>query len=480
MELYLLVTVIVFGTVASLRDWHSGIYWMVLVGTLQDPIRKLTPDAPPEFVLSILPIWCAMVLGGIIHKERLIERVRRVFPRMYRSFGIFLITIVPGLCVSLSYGGSSWKVAALGTFFFMSPMIGIVLGYNFPRNPSDLKKFLGFYCMLTAAAMVGTFVEQLGTATDWPAIGTASMKTTWVRYTGEHTIRMLAGFYRSPDIMGWHAATLACLATALSSGERGGKRVVWGLAFGWACLAAWACVRRKMFIIIPLSFLIFGYVQWRSGRLSRLSGLIGIMLVAGCIAALVAAQLRFAPEIGGYYATDPEELLGRSYDHAYGETAEAIGGTAGLFGLGVGSTQLGARYVNAEKARTWTEGGLGRIAEEVGVVGTAGFIVMMMSVLAAIVGSLMAMRIRSEEDYHLAIIGALVIANGATFVISGHVFNDPFINCLFSFLAGVAISGRRQVLVKRGRRLTTIDQKPPAPPRVDVVRPSGADGLSRC
>lgn len=42
------------------------------------------------------------------------------------------------------------------------------------------------------------------------------MKMVWIKYVSfGHTIYMKAGFFRSPDIMGWHGAMMTMLALTL-------------------------------------------------------------------------------------------------------------------------------------------------------------------------------------------------------------------------------------------------------------------------
>ena len=59
-------------------------------------------------------------------------------------------------------------------------------------------------------------MEYLGIAKGWAALGTVAMGHEWIQTSLYGTIvNMIAGFYRSPDVMGWHATALSMLSIIL-------------------------------------------------------------------------------------------------------------------------------------------------------------------------------------------------------------------------------------------------------------------------
>ncbi|HRU05352.1 MAG TPA: hypothetical protein P5137_06210, partial [Candidatus Brocadiia bacterium] len=50
---------------------------------------------------------------------------------------------------------------------------------------------------------------------------------------------------------------------------------------------------------------------------------------------------------------------------------------------------------------------------------------------------------RRPGDYLASVLGAAFLANALSFIVSGHVYNDPYINSFFSLLGGLALSWRR-------------------------------------
>ncbi len=67
----LLFVLIAAGVAAALLDWRRGLYFLILVAAVQDPIRKLTPGAPGYLVLATAPIWMAMIVGALGTEPRL-------------------------------------------------------------------------------------------------------------------------------------------------------------------------------------------------------------------------------------------------------------------------------------------------------------------------------------------------------------------------------------------------------------------------
>ena len=58
-------------TLYSIKDWRRGIYLMILIGIVKDPIRKMIPDAPAYLALVTVPIWAGILLGALIENQQL-------------------------------------------------------------------------------------------------------------------------------------------------------------------------------------------------------------------------------------------------------------------------------------------------------------------------------------------------------------------------------------------------------------------------
>ncbi len=444
MVLYAFLALVAAGTLATLADWRAGIYWMIVIGTLQDPARKMVPGAPVYFVLSTAPLWCAMILGAVGARPGAVAVFRRGFPRLNRAFGAFLLMLLPSAAISFFYGEGSWKVALLGAFFYMTPILGFQLGYSLPRRESDLANIARFYCLVTALALSGILLEQERVFPGWAALGTGVLGTRWIRYIPGVQVEMLSGFYRSPDIMGWHATTVALLGGAMALAARGARRLFWVCVCGWAGLGLMVCGRRKMVYMIPFCVAIVLWLQWRSRHGGRrvAAGLVTLAAVV-LVAAFVLGQAGIGQEYNVYYLSTLGDVVERTYEHGYMATVYTIVNQAGFFGVGLGTTQLGARFLDAEKPRVWQEGGASKLAAEVGVFGLIAFAMLGLAIGRELLRLLQDLPMRRPGDYLASVLGAAFLANALSFIVSGHVYNDPYINSFFSLLGGLALSWRR-------------------------------------
>jgi len=444
MILYGFLALLGVATLATLTNWRHGIYWMILIGTLQDPVRKLVPGAPVYFVLATAPLWGAMVLGAIGARPGAITAFRSAYPRLNRTFGVFLLMLLPSAAISFFYGEGSWKVALLGAFFYMTPLLGFQLGYSLPRREGDLAGIARFYCLVSALALSGVLLEQTRVFPGWAALGTGAMGTLWIRHMPGVQVEMLSGFYRSPDVMGWHATTVALLAGALALASRGFRRVFWVSVCGWAGLGLMVCGRRKMIYMIPFCVAIVLWLQWRSRRGGhRVAGGLVTLAAAVLIGAFVLGQAGIGQEYNTYYFTTFGDVMERTYEHGYTATVYTIMNQAGVFGVGLGTSQLGARFLDAEKPRVWQEGGASKLAAEVGAFGLFAFAMLGLAIGRELLRLLQSLPMRQPRDYLAAVLGAAFLANALSFIVSGHVYNDPFINSFFSMLGGLALSWRR-------------------------------------
>src|ERR1700689_5021410 len=99
----LLLVVVAGSVLVSLQNWRVGLLCCLLVGVLQDPIRKVTPNTPIYLTLAFVPIYVAMFAN--------LWTTRPVLPIFFhyypRAAGITLFVVL-SLAVSsvqtLSYG----------------------------------------------------------------------------------------------------------------------------------------------------------------------------------------------------------------------------------------------------------------------------------------------------------------------------------------------------------------------------------------
>ena len=438
---YAFIALIAVGSVVAFARWRTGFFFLILVGVIQDPIRKLTPGAPAYLVLATVPIWLSMIVGAAMENEPLVQSFRISHRQLSVAMGIFIFFMAPAAIRSATYGPGSWKLTLVGLFAYMSTLAGFVLGYAYPKKDEDMDRLLRFYCVLTAVVLVGAPLESMGLFSGWPALGSEALGTEWVRYRSGYTLKMVSGFYRSPDVLGWHSALFVMLCVAFALKSSGGMRLTWILIAGWGLIGGLMCGRRKMFFMLPLFGLaLFWLYQRRKGQ-TKLAAPFGVILAASIVGYAMYQQLGGDPDVERYYL-ETGDVTQRIAQHGF----KSLIGTyrqSGFFGEGLGTATQGTQHLHVARPRTWQEGGLPRLLVELGVPGFIAVMYLAFALLRSVLALTTTYYVPQREFAVIAGLAAAFLANAASFVVSHQIFGDPFVNVLFSFLAGVILSGAR-------------------------------------
>ena len=446
---YIFIALVLFGVFASFKNWRYGLYWIVIIGALQDPVRKMTPGAPSYFVLSTLPVWLAILPNFWRRERRTLLLFSRLYSRLKLFFFCFLATLIPGAIVMLSYGLDTLGAVALGAFSYIAPMIGVLVGFVFIREQEALGRLLSFYCLVTAIVLIGTPLEYFNIFPGWNALGTAVLNMHWIKYVGNMTIHMKAGFYRSPDVMGWHAATMTILSIILFLQGR-------SLLFPrWLCLvlAVWGalCIimsgRYKMIATTFVWAGAFTFLLLYTRKRSR----IVVLCFAAALAIIGANTL--AEKLGideGFliYASSPLDYsTERLEKHGIGSVLETYK-QSGFWGRGLGSATQGTQHT-ARVEKGWQEGGVAKLIAELGVPGLCAFILLLLVLLRSLL-RVIRLSVGSPDITYWGLgLISIFLANGTAFIVSYQIFGDPYILILITFLLGVALSVPRILSEKK-------------------------------
>lgn len=445
---FLLIAVSVFLTFGN---WRRGIFAMILIAALQDPIRKLTPGTPSYLVLSSTPVFFAMVMVAFQRGVRLWLLFKRSHRKLSSAIKLFLISLVPGAILSLSYGFHGILLVLLGLLSYLTLVFGWLLGNAYRRRTPEMRKVLAFYCVVTSVMLTGTAFQYLNLYSGWTAIGTKAMNMEWIRYTGGSIIHMIAGFYRSPDVMGWHAVVAAMLAAVLAVSKKGGKKSLWIILAAWAVGMAMLCGRRKMVLMVPVFAMVYTWLYWQARRRTRMVVIAGILLGVFLLGYVVYDYVGSNPATEDYYFETIGDVPHRLNQGSFAGVI-ATYHQSGFFGEGLGTAATGAHNLSVQRPHTWQEGGFDYLMVELGVPGLLCFLflsyVLVRTILALILKRL---NTRSEDFPMMAGLTAIFFANIGSFIVSHQIFGDPFILTFFSFLTGLLLSAGRVDLPVRAK-----------------------------
>lgn len=439
--LYIFLAFVAASALASVRNWRLGPFLMIAVVMLQDPIRKITPGTPGYLAMACVPVWIGMLAGAVQSGDLTVAWVRACYPRLARVGLIYAAYLALPAAISATYAPGAWQITALGLFTHFSLLSAVVLGMAFPRSGRDLHRLLAWYCMLVAVAVIGGPLERLGIGLAQGLTGTWTLNAYWVTHRTGKAIVMTAGFFRSPDVMGWHAATLVMAGLTLALASRGVGRLGWAALAGWGGVGIMFCARRKMISMIPpfVLVLLVLYVlsgHWRRGRAVVVTT--AVVLLVGFFAYV---KLGTDPEIEKFYGTSVPEMGERLRAHGWDSVVGTIG-QAGFFGYGLGMAAQGVHHIAIARPNVWQESAPSMLMAEVGV---PGFVLFLAMVAAYAAAARLALRRGATAPEHALFFGiaALAAANGFAGLVSGQIFGDPFVGIFLPFLMGVLLSAGR-------------------------------------
>ena len=443
------------GIVALLAigNWRAALYGCLLLDVARDPVRKLTEQQSSLMTVIVGFVWLAAMLGALSTESRESRMLFRRYPRLQTSLILLVVALLPGALISTTRFNNGWMLAAIGAASYTAPFVGVVLGYLWPRRVGDVYRWMAAYVIINSAFLIGVVLESA--AIDIPGlgglksneIGGDGLKMEWVRNYGTDLIKLICGFYRSPDVMGLHAAHVIMFGVLLAL--RPGKRSAWF----WLSLCTWAmtclllCGRRKM-IAIPLVFLVayLALVALSSGRKR-----IAISMATFAVTVILGLQFVIeTQEISDDYARYAASIASEGFERTTRTVTEIISTTidqSGWLGDGLGTVTQGRQYLGViTKTRDWQEDGVGRLFKELGVPGVVLAVASIVFMLGALRSSFDAIPTGHPVlSLQFGIFG-IVAANFASFVVSHQAYSgDPSTVLIVGFCLGIGLGLPRPV-----------------------------------
>ncbi|MEA2163924.1 MAG: hypothetical protein QOK37_2051 [Thermoanaerobaculia bacterium] len=429
-----MITVIFFAFLAlsmtvALVDWRRGWLLAILCGVLQDPARKLTAGHPVAMSLSIVLVYAVVLFAAQSELQVNAKDFTRRFGSLYAAlilvFVFLALAAVNGIA---TFGLANWKIPALSFFIYCLPVPAVIVGYAWPRREEQVLSLFRFYAILTSIALIGTPLEYFNVHS--PILGTVGIESN-LRFITGIEIRLLSGIYRAPDIMGWHAATLACIGVIMALKRRAiSQSWPWLLATGWGFLNCVISGRRKA---VYMFFAFVAVLLWRYFRRLKISEIATIILLVAVLA-LVARQLGKSEESSIYTrgtATTQEELFGR-LEGGVRATVDQYG----FMGAGLGTATQGTRHLSGGTSFSWQEGGLGKLAIELGVPGLLSLSILIAVMLQVLLKISRHPDIPESSQLIRAGLFAMFVGDAVTFLASAQAYSDPLLALLSAFTLG--------------------------------------------
>lgn len=415
----------------ALSNWRVGVYACLVLDVLRDPIRKLSEGHSVWITVAIGLVWFGVFIGALGENRQYLQHALRQYWRMRKAFQLVVLALLPGAILSVLLYPGGYKLAIIGSVSYLAPFLGIAIGFSFAKSERQVIRLLQFYSVLNSVALIGTVLEYSGS--DLAILGGIDM--VWIRYHGTMQVQMISGIYRSPDIMGLHAAHVTMFAATIGMHSKGLGKLTWGGLAAWGALCLLLGGRRKM-IAMPLVFvatyLLVG--MWRGSQfLKKAKAFLGVGLLAGVTVLFSVREVEVSQEYTDYASTLISQGASRGQQIVVGSLTSTLAQT-GIIGAGLGSATQGNHYAGVSGYRSWQEDGASRLLKELGLPGVLLVMIALLLVLRSLVQALQLLPVTSMAQQLQIALLAVVAANAASFIASHQQYSGDPSTSLFVLL----------------------------------------------
>lgn len=449
---YALLIIAGVGLILCLSDWRLGFLLCVLVGCLQDPIRKVIPGEPIYITSGIIAYLAATCLGAYLKGVRFSLRPIHAWSDVLRApLNLFFVLVVIQSCVTFIRFGNP-VLAGIGILAYTTPVPGILLGYHFARREKETYKFIKFYLFLNVIMIFGVYLSYAGF--DWTVLRSVGEGlVVYSPITGKE-LPLRAGFFRAPEIAAWHAATSICFLVILFMSLVGHRSLKW--ATGGLILVFWGALlftgRRKFIMEIFVFLCAYGglliLLRSKASKTARTSFLLMIGMGVAAMGYVFLVPDEFKAGIDPYYERGATVKVDAT-DRASLMTVESFNWVLernGPWGSGAGTGSQGAQHFGggADIVGGAAEGGVAKVMAELGLPGIALLIWLALSLANyfwAIIKDVRRLEFaQASLTYGLV---AMLVANAFVFVTAHQIFGDLFVLSLVGFLIGFILAAPR-------------------------------------
>jgi len=429
-------------------NWRDSLLYSVVIGFLQDPLRKITPDQPALYVGLVL---IGMVLTGILLYSRIGRlNLDPLFSGDRQLIGvveIFLtLLLIQTLNSFLSVGSLTLTIIGLG--FYLAPLVALWLGFQFALQPAAVQRFLRVYLAMAIVFAITIILSYRGVSTPFFNEVGEGVKINIVELGIMQ--QGYVGLWRSSEVAAWHMGAACCFLLILGISSRRTNLIALSSILMVVLLVISTLTGRRKVLTLVVGFvgvysLLIGLRGDTRVRTNVLAGVGGSGIALSLFLSLQGNPTE-SGTLGGFvrrtanvleYVDDRFNSLGIN---AIGAALEA----AGPFGFGVGALAQGAVSLGFRVSGrgTWAaEGGLGKIAAELGLAGIALFL-LIIGLLAVLYWRIVGQLRYAPPSYSLLNLGliAFLAANLPNFAVASQIYGDPFVLSVIGLTAGFVLA----------------------------------------
>jgi hypothetical protein len=433
------------GLLVCLLDWRLGVSLTLVMGFMQDVLRKMVQGEPVYLTVLVGAFALMTCLSAYRRGVPLNFKLIHAWNRSLRTpINIFIILVLVQSGVAFARTGSP-IIAAIGLIAYLAPLPAVLLGYRFSRNERDIIKFAKVYLTVSLLMISGVYLSYMGY--DWVTLNSVG-EGLFIYSATEGKLMLYCGFLRSPEIAAWHAATSICLIVLLLLMRRRSVIVISaaGLASLFLLGALLLTGRRKFLVEIILFIAIFAvFLTWFRKGTTKLAYAMMVMIAVGFCGYVYFVTTQVETGVSSYYQRGlsvqndvTERVSGMTIDSFRSVLAQN-----GVWGSGAGTGSQGAQHFGGGDSMVGlsAEGGLAKVLAELGVPGLAMLLWLVIALLRYLQAIVRHVKqddpTRARMTYGLL---AFLVANSFVYVVAHQVFGDVFVLIILGFALGFILS----------------------------------------
>ncbi len=428
-----------------LTNWRWGVYLIILAGFIQDPVRKIMVDQPVYYSTAVIFVFAiCLILAFIINDSWRIRHLTLDNPSLELSIGLYSLFILFSSFYSfLNYGNPT--VSIVGISIYLGPIVAAIYASLIFDNYRAIARFIVFYLIGVAVLVLTIWLSVFGL--EYPIFEEIGGGIDIYEHSIRGYLDAHAGIARTSEIAAWHLATGACFSLILAVHSRSGIAKILLYLLTIACLFSGVFTgRRKMyalFAIFCLTLLLLAFYDSKA----RYKNFV-IMAVITIFIVTISTYLVFQKQI--LMLSFASDYFSRAFT-LFGDTADRLSTTAnsfnytlqniGFIGDGVGSTGQSVTGFSVGRSVWNAETGLGRLGNELGILGLIIFVVMVVVLSSHI---LVTNKLIKQHDFQLSFfqksLMAFLFANVINYFNAAQAYNDLFILLILGLTLGTILA----------------------------------------
>jgi len=435
--------ILIFLLIVSFLDWRKGLFLCILVGFIQDPIRKLTPGHSVYYTTLIVPFIMATLLGLLQYRKGLrINLLFRLYPKAKLIIAIFLLIVIAQAARTL-ITTQSVITMGIGLISYIGPLTGVILAFNYALEKGSIQRFITFYLIIGVIFMVGVLFEAMGYTSS--LLGSTGGKHLYI--FAPFRLALLSGLMRAAEISAWHGAMIAMLSVVIFAlSPPVWKKYLLLAVAGIALLAVVFTGRRKglyvfgIFIIISIMLGLYSYAKsWKK---------YASFVILGCLCIIISFQIITMKDQFLNFEAYAERMAGKYSNETFIDrfmltTVNSFKWVIlknGVMGAGAGTGSQGAQHFGGTRTGDAAEGGIAKVLAELGIPGLA-VAIWLFGIVAQYIWKIITYVLHDKFYESLAIgLSAILIAYSIDFAIAHQAFGDPYIMLLMGLIIGFTLA----------------------------------------